>query len=519
MAIIKLGVPGAVFVYLWMFIRKKLNKSGKVSIQVIDKSSNKYKVIKTIGCSDSPIEIEKLMHVARQWINDYQNTPELDFHNFEDSIQRVVGTISGHRLVGIELTVGKVFDAIGFDQIKDKLFKSLVLYRLVYPKSKVKTAEYFYRYEQKTTDENAIYRYMDKLYNTQKEIVQQISYTHTLQVLAELIQVVFYDVTTIYFEVDQEDELRKTGFSKEGKHQNPQIVLGLLVSKNGYLLAYDIFEGSQFEGFTMIPIINKFKEKYNLNQLVVIADSGLLSNKNIEELIKGGYEFILGGRIKNESQAIKKQINSLELKDGQSKIIQKGLLSLIVNYSEKRAKKDMYNREKGLLKLQKQLRTGKLTKANINNRGYNKYLKLEGQINIEIDHEKFESDKQWDGLKGYLTNTKMSKDEVLENYNQLWQIEKAFRVMKTDLKIRPIFHRAKRRIEAHICLSFVAYKVYKELERILQFVAPDLSPNKVIEIASNIYQLELIDPNTGKKHYQNLLLLDEQKKIAEIFEF
>lgn len=182
MAIIKLGVPGAVFVYLWMFIRKKLNKSGKVSIQVIDKSSNKYKVIKTIGCSDSPIEIEKLMHVARQWINDYQNTPELDFHNFEDSIQRVVGTISGHRLVGIELTVGKVFDAIGFDQIKDKLFKSLVLYRLVYPKSKVKTAEYFYRYEQKTTDENAIYRYMDKLYNTQKEIVQQISYTHTLQV-------------------------------------------------------------------------------------------------------------------------------------------------------------------------------------------------------------------------------------------------------------------------------------------------------------------------------------------------
>lgn len=262
----------------------------------------------------------------------------------------------------------------------------------------------------------------------------------------------------------------------------------------------------------MIPIINKFKEKYNLNQLVVIADSGLLSNKNIEELIKGGYEFILGGRIKNESQAIKKQINSLELKDGQSKIIQKGLLSLIVNYSEKRAKKDMYNREKGLFKLQKQLRTGKLTKANINNRGYNKYLKLEGQINIEIDHEKFESDKQWDGLKGYLTNTKMSKDEVLENYNQLWQIEKAFRVMKTDLKIRPIFHRAKRRIEAHICLSFVAYKVYKELERILQFVAPDLSPNKVIEIASNIYQLELIDPNTGKKHYQNLLLLDEQKK-------
>jgi len=120
-----------------------------------------------------------------------------------------------------------------------------------------------------------------------------------------LLLLVFYDVTTIYFETNHEDELRKTGFSKEGKHQNPQVVLRLLVSKNGYPLAYDVFEGNNFLGKTMLPIINAIKNKYDLNQLIIVADSGLLSNPNIEELRAENYEFILGARIKNESKSIK----------------------------------------------------------------------------------------------------------------------------------------------------------------------------------------------------------------------
>src|SRR5690606_38609473 len=132
-----------------------------------------------------------------------------------------------HKLAGIDLVLGKIFDEIGFNRIEDELFKDLVLYRLVYPKSKLKTTEYLYRYAQKDYSEDEIYRYMDKLYNSQKELIQQISYAHTLTILEGGINVVFYDVTTLYFEIDNEDELRKPGFSKEGKHQNPQIVLGL----------------------------------------------------------------------------------------------------------------------------------------------------------------------------------------------------------------------------------------------------------------------------------------------------
>ncbi len=420
--------------------------------------------------------------------------------------------------MGIDLVLGKIFDKIGFNQVKDKLFKDLVLFRLVYPKSKLKTTEYLHRFAQKTYSEDDVYRYMDKLYNTQKELVQQISYKHTLKVLPHGISVVFYDVTTIYFETDYEDDLRKTGFSKEGKHQNPQIVLGLLVSEGGYPLAYDVFEGKQYEGHTMLPIINGFKQKYKIEKLIVVADSGLMSKKNIEELIANNYEFILGARIKNENQKIKEKILALTLKNGESKIIKKGHLKLIITYSDTRAKKDKHNREKGLKRLEKNLKKGKLTKSSINNRGYNKFLEMDGNIQIKINQEKIKLDERWDGLKGYLTNSKLNKNKILDNYRQLWQIEKAFRIAKTDLKIRPIFHYKQRRIEAHICLNFVAYKIYKELERQLKEKKSKLSPEKVIEILQSIYEIEAKSPD-NKTFKRKLMLTNEHYEIQKLFNF
>lgn len=210
---------------------------------------------------------------------------------------------------------------------------------MVYPKSKLKTTEYLYSYSQKEYSEDDIYRYLDKLYDTQKETVQHISFEHTKSLFKGNINVVFYDVTTVYFEIDNADELRKTGFSKEGKHRSPQIVLGLLVSKNGYPLAYDIFEGNKFEGHTMLPVIDSFRAKYNLKQPIIVADSGLLSSQNIAELKAKDYEFILGARIKSESQSVKKKILSLDLKNGESEVIKKGDLKLLVTYSDSRAKK------------------------------------------------------------------------------------------------------------------------------------------------------------------------------------
>jgi len=502
-----------------MFVRKKKNKSGVVSIQVITKIKGKSKLVKTIGSSKDETEIQDLVNQANKFLKNFGGQKSINFLFNEQTIEIALKGITSHTEIGSELLLGKIFDDIGFNKISDNLFRLLVIARLSCPLSKLGTSDYFGRYKGLDIPVQNIYRYLDKLYTNQKEQIQQISYEHTLKILNGVISVVFYDVTTLYFQIDDEDEIRKRGFSKEGKHQNPQIVLGLLVSKDGYPLAFDIFEGNKFEGHTMLPVLNSFKEKYNLDKLIIVADSGLLSSQNISELLIEGYEFILGARIKNEAQIIKDKILSLKLKNGESDIIekQKGL-KLIISYSDKRAKKDSYNRERGLQRIEKQLKSGKLTKANINNRGYNKYFKMDGDVTISIDYQKYSADVKWDGLKGYITNTSLTKDKIIDNYSHLWKIEKAFRISKHDLKIRPIYHRLQKRIEAHVTINFVAYKVYKELERLLKEKETELSPEKAIEIAKTIFQIKA---KSGDNQYvtHTLLLTDEQKDLAQLFDF
>ncbi len=502
-----------------MFVRKKKNNSGVVSVQVIDKSSGKYKVLKTIGSSCSDTEIETLYQQGLDYISHYEGQQSFDFtvQDFKETVKQSIRNIS---IEGVHLLLGRIYNEIGFDTVCNDLLKQLVLVRLSHPASKLKTTQYLHRYFSINIKEDRIYRYLDKVYSDHKETLQQISYHHTKKILGGIIRVVFYDVTTIYFQIDDEDDLRKRGFSKEGKHQNPQIVLGLLVGIEGYPLAYEIHEGNKFEGHTMLPIIDVFKDKYDLDKLVVIADSGLLSSSNVKELQEKGYEFILGARIKNESKAIKEEILALNLKDKSSAIIPRtDGTNLIVGYTDRRAKKDRHNRERGLMKLEQRIKSGKLTKSSINNRGYNKYLQLEGDITIRINHGKFEEDAAWDGLKGYMTNTTLSKEEIINNYGQLWKIEKAFRVAKHDLKIRPIYHRLQKRIQAHITINFVTYKVYKELERQLKLKTDKMSPEKAIDIAKSIYAIEISDPKTGNTFKETLLLNDEQKHLAKLFDF
>lgn len=503
-----------------MFIRKKNNPNGTTTVQVIDKGNKQFKVVKNFGVAKNKLQLNEKLKEAQLWLDQRTGELELDFYSQDKTIEQFFDGIQSLRREGLNLVLGRIFDEIGFNKIKDAIFKQLVLYRLVYPSSKLKTTEYLYRYHQIDWDEDKVYRYLDKLHNTQKDLVQQISYNHTVQLLQGNPQVVFYDVTTLYFEVEQEDDFRKTGFSKEGKHQNPQIVLGLLVSRNGYPLAYDIFEGSKFEGHTLLPVIEQFSHKYNLQSLTVVADAGLLSNSNIELLNKQHYEFIIGARIKNETAAVKKQILADRFTNGTTRAYAKADgTKLIVTYSDKRAKKDAANRERGLKRLEKQLGKGRLTKASINNKGYNKYLKLQGDITVCIDYEKYKADACWDGLKGYLTNSRLRVPEIIENYHHLWHIEKAFRIAKTDLKIRPVYHRLQKRIEAHICLNFVAYKVYKELERKLEILHSPIKAHKAIEIAESIFEITVQTPVSKSIIKKTLLLNEEQKLLAKILNF
>jgi len=372
-----------------------------------------------------------------------------------------------------------------------------------------------YRYQGTSLDIDAVYRFLDKLNDKLKPQVEQIAFDHTKRVLNNNITVVFYDMTTLYFEASDEDDLRKTGFSKDGKHQCPQIYIGLLVGLGGYAIGYDIFEGDIYEGHTLIPFIEKISLKFSLNKPVVVADAGLLSNENIKALEANNYQYILGARLKNETEKIKSEILKNQFTEGATICLKKtGDTRLIVNYSATRAAKDAYNRKRGLNRLEKQVKSGKLTKSSINNKGYNKYLRLSGDVIIEIDYNKYNHDQVWDGLKGYVTNTKLTDNEVMENYKNLWHIEKAFRMSKTDLRIRPIYHRLRNRIEAHICISFTAYCIYKELERVLYEEKSSLSLKKAAEVTHNMYQITYTLPES-KQTKSRLLNMDEEQ--AELY--
>ena len=335
---------------------------------------------------------------------------------------------------------------------------------------------------------------------------------------AEVVIKLFYDVTTLYFEADYEDELRKTGFSKEGRHSNPQIILGLLVSLGGYPLAYCIHEGNKYEGHTMLPTINEFVSKYGLENFVVVADSGLMNNANIAELEAHGYKYIIGAKIKNESQEVKNWILEQPKRDCQMVEYDKGGgRRLLVGYTDDRAKKDAYNREKGIRRLEKAYKHGALTKGNINKRGYNKFLSMDGEVKVAINYDRVADDSKWDGLKGYLTNTDIPIQDVYTAYHNLWHVERAFRIAKSKVEIRPMFHFTRKRFEAHICICFVALKVYKELERMLKVSEIKMSVDKVLALAKTITAIQIKLP-LNKEVYTQTMLMARHQKIAKLFD-
>ena len=480
-----------------------------------------------MGSSSVPEEVECLYNDGIAWIKRHTDKTDL-FSNLDqeqkkqnemEETQRVLDNVEHILINGTEQILDHVYRQIGFDRIKDDILRQLVIARLSQPLSKLATVDYLKSYYDEDVNLSKIYRYMDKLHKTQQEVVQQISVEHTRKILGGNIGLVFYDVTTLYFESDYSDELRERGFSKDGKHSQPQVVLGLLVSRGGYPLAYSLFNGSQYEGYTMIPIVEDFVERFKLEDFVVVADSGLLNQKNISLMESGGYKYIVGARIKNENQEIKDWILSLEKKEGtfyeQNKTDKR---RLIVNYSASRAKKDALNREKGVKRLTKNYKKGIITKENINKRGYNKFLDISDDVKVTINQEKISIDQQWDGLKGYLTNTNLPAQDVFDLYHDLWFIERAYRITKGTLEMRPVFHFTAKRIEAHVCICFVAYKVYKELERILRSNNFNLSVDKVLSIAKTVTTIKVRLPHNDRSMTQMMLLTSKQKLIAPLFD-
>lgn len=224
-----------------MFVNRSKNKSGTVSVRVLQKRGRNNVLIKSFGSSRDEKEIDRLVAKAREFIQRQTGT---FYHLFnqpaEQGIDDFVDSLSNSQVSvdGPETIFGRLFDYVGYGEIGG-LFRPLVLSRLVAPGSKLKTVDYLWRYNGVSYDINKVYRYLDRLCDRNpiapgiKDRIEQITFAHSATVMGGCIDVVFYDITTLYFEAADEDDLRRTGYSKDGKFDCPQVLLGLLVTRDG----------------------------------------------------------------------------------------------------------------------------------------------------------------------------------------------------------------------------------------------------------------------------------------------
>lgn len=437
-------------------------------------------------------------------------------------------------IYGIHEVYGKLYEDLGFNrvfanparqQMATRVLRQIVLARVANPQSKRGSVTLLERDFGVRLNLDYVYRVMDKLDDPTIEEIKQLAYHHTLSLYGGKVDVIFFDITTLYFESFTEDQLKQNGYSKDGKFNQTQVLLGLITTKEGLPIGYEVFPGSTYEGHTLIPVLEKLKARYDLDKIIFVADSGLFNENNLDELEKHGYEYVVGARIKNMSKKLTEEVldrNNYRLspqtinpnqpgrgedenEDARQLLIanlwyqQTKGRKLIVSYNQKRARKDAHDRQKAIDKLMVKNKTD--LKKLISNYGYKKYIRVIGQTKVTIDQEKIKGAARWDGLHGVITNAKdFSETEILDHYHSLWQIEESFRINKHDLKVRPIFHWKPHRVRAHIAIAFMSYVLVRQMEYRVKLQYQKLSPEVIRNELLHVQASILLDQKTGKKY-------------------
>jgi len=491
----------------------------------------------------TPEEMEEEIDKAKKKIEDYQ-------YNDEDYIVNVKNLMEEDRVItGIHDIYGKLFDELNLKSIfaypsrnKSSVshFKNIVLSRIAKPDSKRGSVNLLEENFGISLNLGSVYKMMDKITDQSIEKLNSLAYNKTKDLFGGKIDVIYFDATTLYFESFEEDEFKKNGFSKDRKFNQPQVVLALMVTKEGLPIGYEAFSGDTFDGHTLIPSLKTLREKYNIDKVVYVADSGMFNSANLkelDELEEYDFNYIVGARIKNLTKSVKEKIinrdNYQEL--NRDKEIARFTLDngrkLIVTYSRKRAKKDKADREKGIKKLKDKLEKEKSVKSHLSNAGYKKYLELESSdkdnkskqscdLTIVLNENKIKEDEKWDGLKGLIINenSTLSNEEILTQYSNLWQVEESFRITKHDLKIRPIYHWTPRRVKAHLVISFTAYMLTRYLEYRVRLQHKKLSPKVIRNLLLNVQKSIIYDKKSKIKYIIPSKIKIDAKKIYIIME-
>ncbi|WP_375331389.1 IS1634 family transposase [Candidatus Tisiphia endosymbiont of Oplodontha viridula] len=543
-----------------MYIRRKKSpNSPRQSIQIVEgyrdsKGNVKQRIVRHLGVFVDEVEEAKLVALAQDLIAKIKAEREAatgQGNLFTDDTNKVkrgrptnkqlkdilpVNEVKLNEVVEVKRVVegvhqigGHVYDQMHFNQLLARkrdagMLKDLVLARMVRPDSKKGIVEYLSDQFDQHHDLDATYWMIDKLHE-QIPKIKELCFKNTLTLIPNKeISLVFFDVTTLYFESVEIDELRAFGYSKDHRFNTTQLVLALATNEDGLPLGYELFSGNTAEVSTLIKSINSWQAYLKVKDVCFIADRAMFSKANLQALDEGGYRYIVAAKLKTLKKEKKEEILSEE--NYKPTVIGNDLTwiadlehdgkRLITSYKSKRAINDAQERQKILDKINKTIGEFGSTKKLISNSGVKKYTSSENGKSY-IDAEKIEQDALWDGMHGVITNDQtITPHEAIAKYARLWVIEEQFRINKHNLQMRPIFHWTKQRIEAHIAVCYMSFAVLKTIEYKVA-LTQKISVTNIVELLISVQASISRHTKTGDLYRLPSAIKNEARKIYKTF--
>lgn len=486
-------------------IRTVRTKSGATAVQVVQNKGKQRSSLKHIGSAHTEHELELLMAEARQYTEAHCRQPNLFAETPQPSSPVTLkDALSQSKLIGVtHLFARRVLLACarkcGLGDLPE-LYLDLALMRIIEPASKLRTFELLQRYFNVRYIERTAYRMLSMLLEHQ-EAIESAAIQTARDDMQETYSLVLYDVTTLYFESFKEYDFQKPGFSKDNKPMQPQIVIGLITTRSGFPVMHEVFEGNTFEGHTMLAIVSRFQERVGQTKPVIVADAAMLSKTNMQELEKEGYSYIVGARLANSAAGFIDQIDrTLPRTDKAIRRFSYGAVehaSMICEFSDARYKKDKREFDKQVkraLDLLERNEPGRRAKFVRKSKEKDKPFIFDTALQAKTE--------KLLGIKGFVTNISeetISNADVISYYRDLWHVEQAFRMSKSDLQARPIFHRTQEAIRAHMLICFMGLMMGKYLE-----INTGLSLRKIREELWKVHEAQILDQRTGEVHVMQM---------------
>lgn len=405
--------------------------------------------------------------------------------------------------LGLKATFARLLNGTAIETDFEEAAFAMVLNRLLDPMSKLRVGEWvktIYRPEWERLELNHFYRALDFLAE-HKARLEEALYARVWDLFNLKLDLVLWDTTTTYFEGRAAEGFAEYGFSKDKRPDRVQIMIGVLISRDGFPIAHEVFPGNTAELDTFRYVVEKVKHQFRLGRVILVADRGMVSEKLLREIEEAGLEYIVGVRMRKLKAArevlsrpgrYRKVASNLWVKE-----VIYGGVRYIVCFNPEEKEHDRRTREQAVARLKEKLAAGEV-KQLIGNSAYRRYLKINGS-QVGIDEHVLQEETMYDGKYLLRTNSStLRPEEVAEAYKSLWQVERAFRELKSGLDLRPIYHWTEKRIRGHVMVCFLALVLEMALRRKIKDLGEEV---RYDDLLLDLCQLKAVDLRVDGSRY------------------